>query len=172
MKDISNKERYVKEMQEKLEKAQIVVLANCEGVTVSEMTQLRRNIRQTNSELRVVKNTLLTRALHNANMNELKEYMKGATAVTFGYEDQVTPVKVLYDFTQKAKKFTFKAGFMDGKVLTVDQLNVLSQIPPRQDLLAMLASAVQGPIRKLACVLDALRLKREEAEGSITPAAE
>jgi large subunit ribosomal protein L10 len=172
LKDISHKEEYVKEIQDKLEKAQIVVLANCEGVTVSEMTELRRNVRQTKSELRVVKNTLVARALHNANMNDLEAHMKGATAVTFGYEDQVAPVKALYDFAQKAKKFTFKAGFMDGKALTVDQLNLLSQIPPRQDLLSMLASAVQGPIRKLACVLDALRTKREEAEGGAAPAAE
>lgn len=173
MKDISHKEEYVKEFQEKLEKANIVVLANCEGVTVSEMTELRRNVRQTNSELRVVKNTLLARALHNANMNELEGHMKGATAVTFGYEDQIAPVKALYEFTQKAKKFVFKAGFMDGKALTVDQLTALSKIPGRKDLLSMLASAVQGPIRKLACVLDALRTKREEAEGGpATPAAD
>jgi large subunit ribosomal protein L10 len=161
LKNISHKEKYVKEFQEKLDKAQIVVLAACEGVPVAEMTALRKAVRESNSEIRVVKNTLLRRALHNLNMNELEEHMKGSTAVTFGYEDQVAPVKALFGFTKKAKKFTFKAGYMDGKPLTVDQLNVLSQIPGRQELYSMLASAVQGPIRKLACVLDALREKRE-----------
>ncbi|GAB4277610.1 MAG: 50S ribosomal protein L10 [Candidatus Rifleibacteriota bacterium] len=163
MKDISHKEEYVKEFQEKLEKAGVVVLANCEGVTVSEMTQLRKAIRETGSEIRVVKNTLLRRALAKANIGELEGFMKGSTAVTFGYEDPIAPVKALFDFTQKAKKFTFKAGYMEGKALNVDELNALSKIPGRKDLYAMLASAVQGPIRKLACVLDALRKKREES---------
>ncbi|MEW6713018.1 MAG: 50S ribosomal protein L10, partial [Candidatus Riflebacteria bacterium] len=92
--------------------------------------------------------------------------------VTFGYDDPIAPVKALYEFTQKAKKFTFKAGYMDGKPLTVDQLNALSKIPGRKELLSMLASAVQGPIRKLACVLDALRKKREEAAGGEAAPAE
>ncbi|MEW6709451.1 MAG: 50S ribosomal protein L10, partial [Candidatus Riflebacteria bacterium] len=64
MKDISHKEEYVKEFQQKLEKAGVIILADCEGVTVSEMTELRRAVRQTKSELRVVKNTLVARALH------------------------------------------------------------------------------------------------------------
>jgi large subunit ribosomal protein L10 len=166
LKDISHKEDYVKEIQEKLDKSQVVVLANCEGVSVTDMTALRKAIRESNSEIRVVKNTLVRRALHNLNMNELEDHMKGSTAVTFGYEDPVAPVKALFDFTQKAKKFTFKAGYMDGKPLTVEQLNALSKIPGRQELYSMLASAVQGPIRKLACVLDALRTKREEADGA------
>ncbi len=170
MKDISHKEEYVKEIQHKLEKAGLIVLADCEGVTVSEMTELRRAVRQTKAELRVVKNTLVARALHNLNINELEGYMKGATAVTFGYDDPVAPVKALYDFTQKAKKFTFKAGYMDGKPLTVDQINALSKIPGRKELLSMLASAVQGPIRKLACLLDALRKKRDETAPAETAA--
>lgn len=168
MKDISHKEEYVKEFQEKLDKAQVVVLSSCEGVPVAGMTALRKAIRESNSEIRVVKNTLIIRALNNLNMGELEEHMKGATAVTFGYEDVVAPVKALYDFTKQAKKFTFKAGFMDGKALDVEQLNALSKIPGRKELYGMLASAVQGPIRKLACVLDALREKREgggEAEA-------
>lgn len=170
MKDISHKEEYVKEFEAKLEKAGVIVLANCEGVTVSEMTELRKSVRETGSELRVVKNTLLRRALRNLKIEGLDGHMKGSTAVTFGYGDQIAPIKALYEFTQKAKKFTFKAGYMEGKALNVDELNTLSKLPGRKDLLSMLASAVQGPIRKLACVLDALRTKREE--GTSAPAEE
>jgi large subunit ribosomal protein L10 len=162
LKDISHKEAYVKEFAEKLAKSQVVVLANCEGVKVSEMTALRKAVRETGSELRVVKNTLLRRALHDSPMKDLEDHMKGSTAVTFGYEDPIAPVKALFEFADKAKKFTFKAGFMDGKALDVTQLTVLSKIPGRKELYGMLASAVQGPIRKLAGVLDALREKREK----------
>jgi len=114
LKDISNKEAYVKEFAEKLAKSQVVVLANCEGVQVSDMTALRKAVRETGSELRVVKNTLLCRALHNTPMKELEAHMKGSTAVTFGYKDPIAPVKALFEFADKAKKFTFKAGYMDG----------------------------------------------------------
>jgi large subunit ribosomal protein L10 len=170
LKDLSKKEAYVKEFQEKLAKSQVVVLASCEGVMVSEMTALRKAVRETGSEMRVVKNTLLCRALHNTPMKELEGHMKGNTAVTFGYNDPIAPVKALFDFADKAKKFTFKAGFMDGQTLDVAQLTALSKIPGRKELYTMLASAVQGPIRKLACIIDALRTKREEATGAAAPA--
>lgn len=165
MKDISNKEAYVKDFSEKLAKSQVVVLANCEGVKVSEITALRKAVRETGSEMRVVKNTLLCRALHNTPMKDLEKHMKGATAVTFGYNDPIAPVKALFEFADKAKKFTFKGGFMDGQILDVAQLTALSKIPGRKELYTMLASAVQGPIRKFACVIDALRKKREEPAG-------
>ena len=173
MKDNSKKEAYVKEFQEKLEKSAVVVLAGCEGVKVSEMTELRRAVRDTNSEIRVVKNTLLIRALKNANMGDLEPHMKGATAVTFGYEDPVSPVKALFDFAGKAKKFQFKAGFLEGSTLNADQLKALSTMPGRQELLGMVASCMQGPIRNIVSVcqapirkmvyaLDAIREKKEK----------
>ncbi|MBU1106467.1 MAG: 50S ribosomal protein L10 [Candidatus Riflebacteria bacterium] len=164
MKDISHKEAYVKEFAEKLAKSQVVVLANCEGVKVSEMTALRKAVRETGSELRVVKNTLLCRALHTTPMKDLESHMKGSTAVTFGYNDPIAPVKALFEFADKAKKFSFKAGFMDGQTLDLAQLSALSKIPGRKELYGMLASAVQGPIRKFAIVIDSLRKKREEEE--------
>ncbi|MGM0599023.1 MAG: 50S ribosomal protein L10 [Candidatus Rifleibacteriota bacterium] len=174
MKDISHKEEYVKKFQDKLDKAKIIVLADCEGVSVDKMTALRKSIREADSEIRVVKNTLLRRAMKNLELAELDEHMKGATAITFGYEeDVVAPAKALFNFTKEAKKFKFKAGYMDGKMLTAEQFATLSQIPGRTELFSMLASAVQGPIRKLACVLDALCKKREEgSEGEAEKAEE
>ncbi len=171
MKDITYKKAYIKEFAEKLAKAQVVVLANCEGVKVSEMTALRKSVRETGSELRVVKNTLLCRAMTDTPMKELEAHMKGSTAVTFGYDDPIAPVKALFEFAASAKKFTFKAGFMDGQALDVDQLTTLSKIPGRKELYGMLASAVQGTIRKFACVIDSLRKKREEAEAPAASAA-
>ena len=162
MKDISHKEEYVKKFQEKLDKAQVIILADCEGVSVEKMTALRKSIREADSEIRVVKNTLIRRAMKNLELNELDEHMKGATAITFGYDDVVAPAKALFNFTKEAKKFKFKAGYMNGKMLTAEQFTALSQIPGRTELYSMLASAVQGPIRKFARVLDALREKREE----------
>lgn len=162
MKDISKKEAYVQEFKDKLGKSQVVVVATCEGLKVSEVTSLRKSVREAKAEMRVVKNTLLRRALHETPMAELENQMVGNVAVTFGYDDPIAPVKVLFDFADKAKKFQFKAGFMDGQILDVNQLAALSKIPGKKELYSMLASAVQGPIRKFACAIDALRKKREE----------
>jgi large subunit ribosomal protein L10 len=163
LKDISKKEAYVSEFKEKLSKSQVVVIASCEGLKVSEATALRKSVRESGSEIRVVKNTLLCRAFNGTPMAGLEDHMVGNIAVTFGYEDPIAPVKVLFDFADKAKKFQFKAGFMDGQLLNVEQLTAISKIPGKKELYGMLASAVQGPIRKFACAIDALRKKREEA---------
>lgn len=175
MTNLSNKEAYIKEYQEKLEKAAVVVLTNCEGIKVTDMTALRKMVRESGAEMRVVKNTLVARALNNLGMEDLSGFMKGSTAVTFGYEDPVGPVKALFDFATKAKlkKFTFKAGYMEGKVLDPQELQALSKLPGKHDLLGMVASVFQGPIRNIVSVcqapirkfvyaLDAVREKKEK----------
>lgn len=162
MKTMSQKEAYIKEFQEKLSKANLVVVAGCSGVQVNDMTALRKAVRESGSEIRVVKNTLLSRALADTPMEALKEHMKGNNVVTLGYDDPIAPVKAMFEFAEKSKNFVFKAGFMDGEMLDVEKLTVLSKIPGKKELFGMLASAVQGPIRKLACAIDAVRKKREE----------
>ena len=170
---MSAKEAYVKEYQEKIEKAAVVVLASAEGISVSEITALRKAVRETGSEMRVVKNTLVARAFNNLEMSELEPFMKGSTVLALGYDDPVGPVKALNDFAGKSKKFSFKAGYLEGKVLNVQELQALSNLPGRKELLGMLASCTQGPIRnfvsvcqgpirKLAYALDAIREKKEK----------
>ena len=175
MPNYSKKEAYVKEFQDKIEKSAVVVLTNCEGIKVTDMTALRKAVRESGAEMRVVKNTLIVRALNNLGMESMTGYMKGATAITFGYEDPVSPVKALVDFAAKAKlkKFTFKAGYMEGKVLDTAQLEALSKLPGRKELLGMVASCFQGPLRNIVSVcqapirkfvyaLDAVREKKEK----------
>lgn len=173
MGDIKAKEELVKSYQEQLEKATVIVLTSCEGVRVSEITALRKSIRAIGSEMRVVKNTMVRRALTNLNLGAAEQYTKGSTAVVFGYQDPVAPVKVLFDFAATCKKFAFKGGILDGKLLSVEQLENLSKLPGRQELLGMVASCFQGPlrnivsvcqapIRKLVYCLDAVREKKEK----------
>lgn len=174
MGDIKHKEEYVKTYQDKLSRAKVIVLSSCEGVRVGEMNALRKSIREAGAEMRVVKNTMVRRALHNLNLSAVDPFTNGSTAVTFGYDDPVAPVKALFDFAGKCKKFSFKAGVLEGKLLTVAQLEGLSKLPGRRELLSMVASCMQGPIRnivsvcqapirKLVYCLDAIREKKEKA---------
>jgi large subunit ribosomal protein L10 len=174
MRDLTKKNSYIKLFQEKLEKAKVLVFSNCSGVTVEDINVMRREVRKTGSESRVVKNTLLQRALHNLKIDGLDGFLSGSTLVTFGYEDPVAPVKALFDFADKCKKFSFKGGYLQGKVLDTNQLKSLSTLPGRKELLGMVASVMQGPIRNLVSVtqgpirklvyaLEAIREQKEKA---------
>ena len=182
MRDISKKETYVKGFLAKLQKAKVVILANCEGVNVDQMTLLRKNMRQIGDEVRVVKNTLFSRALKDVKMDGLEKFMTGSTAITFGYSDPVAPAKVIFDFAQKAQKFQFKAGMLGVSMLTPAQLEALSKLPNRDQLLSMLLSTMlgpirnvlsvmQGPIRKLVYAVEAIRQKKEKETASAAVAA-
>lgn len=177
MKNLTKKSAYVDEFQKKLEKAKVVVLADYEGITVEQITALRKDIRNSGAEMRVVKNNLLARALKNRGQEEFAKSLVGATAVTFGYNDPAPPVKVLFDFAGKAAKFKFKSGLLGDKVLSVADLEALSKLPGREQLLAMVASAMQGPLRNLVNVaqgpirkfvyaLDAIRQKKEKGAAA------
>lgn len=173
MGDVTKKEEYVRSYQSKIEKAKVIVLTSCEGVRVGEMNALRKSIRATGAEMRVVKNTMVRRALRNLNLREVEPHTNGSTAIVFGYDDPVAPVKALFDFATTCKKFAFKGGVLEGKLLTINQLEGLSKLPGRRELLSMVASCMQGPlrnivsvcqapIRKLVYCLDALREKKEK----------
>lgn len=182
MVDFSKKATYVEEFQEKLKKSQVIIVAGCEGVNVEQMTALRKDVRNSGAEIRIVKNTLLQRAAKNLGKEKLCEQLVGCTSITFGYTDPAAPVKVLFDFAGKAAKFKFKGGMLGEKMLSVSDLQALSRLPGKKQLLAMLASVFQGPLRNLVSVcqgpirkmvyaLDAIRQKKsKEAEASV-PAA-
>ncbi|MBF0499133.1 MAG: 50S ribosomal protein L10 [Candidatus Riflebacteria bacterium] len=176
MVDHSKKNAYIAEFTEKLNKAKVVVLSSVEGVDVEQMNTLRKNIRGIGDECRVVKNTLVARALDGIHHETLAPFLTGSTLMTFGYSDQVAPVKVLFDFADKVKKFTFKSGMLGHKLLTVKELEQLSRLPSRPVLLSMMLSVMQGPmrnmvsvtqgpIRKLVYALSAIREKKEKASA-------
>lgn len=154
-----SKAAYIDEFQKKMEKAKVVVLAGCEGVTVDEMTRLRRDIRKLGDETRVIKNTMLHRACQNLKHDSVLPFLTGSTMMTFGYHDPVAPVKALFDFAQKATKLKFKAGLLGDQFLSVKELENLSKLPGREQLLSMVLSCMQGPIRNMVGVLAAVPRK-------------
>jgi large subunit ribosomal protein L10 len=173
MVNTTKKAQYVSEFTKKLEKSKVVVVGSAEGLSVEEMNAMRKSIRANGDETRVVKNTLITRALDNLKHEELSKLCTGSTLMVFGYSDPVSPVKALFDFADKAKKFKFKGGMLGDKVLSVAELEALSKLPGREQLLGMLLSCMngpirnmvsvtQGPIRKMVYALQALKEKKEK----------
>ncbi|HHW15285.1 MAG TPA: 50S ribosomal protein L10 [Firmicutes bacterium] len=170
------KEATVAELKAKLRSAQAVVLADYRGLTVKKVTELRRRLRQAGVEYRVVKNTLTSRAAHEADLQDLDQYLTGPTAIAFGTADPVAPAKVLMDFARENKELTVKGGVLEGRVIGFDQIKALAELPSREVLLAQVLAGMQAPLAGMARVLsgtlsgfvyalDAYRRQREAQEA-------
>jgi large subunit ribosomal protein L10 len=141
----------VHELAELVERSKGAILTDYRGLTVSEITELRRRLRDTEAEYHVVKNTLFKRAF--ARGGALEPYLEGPTAIAFALTDPVAPTKVLLDFIREKRKASVKAGWIDGRVYDEPQLSELSKLPPREILIAQVVGGIQAPISGLVHTL-------------------
>ena len=145
----------VADVQEKVQRAKSVILADFRGLTVDEMTELRRRLRQEAVEFRIVKNRLVKRALAGAGSESLDEYLMGPTALAFGYSDPVIAAKVLYNYGKENSKLEIKGGLLEGKKVDRQWIEMLAQVPPRDELFARLMGSLQKPAQSLVWSLKA-----------------
>lgn len=172
----------VAEVKEKIEKAEAVVFTDYRGLTVSEMAELRRSLKQAGVEYKVVKNTLTRRAVDELELEGLHELLDGPTALAFGYDDPVTPAKLLFDFSKKSDVLELKGALLGSDVYDAERTKALASLPAREVLLGQLLGAMQGPIAgfvrvmagpasAFARVLKAIA-DQKAASGEAPPAAE
>ena len=159
------KEAKVVEIKEKLEKAQAIILADYQGLTVEEDTQLRKNLREAGVEYKVYKNTLVKIAAKELNIEGIDAYLEGPVAIAFGYEDVTAPARILYDFSKDHKKLELKAGVVEGQFYDKASIEQLASIPSKEVLIAKLLGSIKSPLSKLAYLLSAIKDSKEnEAE--------
>ena len=149
---IEQKATVVSEIKEKLENAKSVVMFDYRGLSVQEVTELRRKLRENNADYKVYKNTLTKRALDELNI-DMDDYLAGPSAISFG-TDEISIVKVLNDFAKYHKALELKAGIIEGKVASMDDLKRYAAIPSRDMLLTQLAAGLMGTVRDLSICLD------------------
>ncbi|MCL6581602.1 MAG: 50S ribosomal protein L10 [Firmicutes bacterium] len=149
----SEKERTLVELEDKFRRAQSAVLADFQGLTVAEMSRLRRMAREAGVEFEVVKNTLAALATRRAGIEGLDVLFSGPTAVAFGYDDPVSPAKVIDRFSRERREVPFKGGYLPGRVLGPGEVRKLAALPGRQELLGMVVGTLQAPIAGLQRVL-------------------
>lgn len=154
-KNFELKKTVVAQIKEKFEQAHSAVFLDYRGLTVAEVTELRNLCRAQGIEYVVLKNTMVDLALKELNIGGMEEYLKGPTAVAFGMKDAVAPAKVLNDFIKKAKKTTIKCGLVDGQVLDVAGVHALSELPPKEVLIARMMGSLNAPITGFVGVLSA-----------------
>ena len=143
----------VAELKDLLTSSKGVVLVNYCGLTVAEDTELRAKMREAGVKYMVAKNTFIRIAAKEAGIEGLDSVLEHNTALAFSAEDPVAPAKILNDFSKDHKALELKAGVLDGKVIAVDEVKALAELPSREELLAKLVGSMQAPISGLVNVL-------------------
>lgn len=165
------KKAQVAELVEVLKSAQTGVLVDYRGLTVEEDTDLRRKLRAANVKYFVVKNTLLRLAAKESGLDALDEILHGPTALAVSDEDAVAPAKVLADFAKGNDKLELKSGFMDGSVMSLDEIKTLAATPSRETLIAKMMGSLNAPISDLARLLATIADGGEEIADLIAKKA-
>ena len=165
---LSEKQAIVAQLTEKIQNATAGVLVDYKGITVEEDTALRKECRENDVDYAVVKNTLLRFAFHNTGLEDLDGLLNGTTSLAL-CSDPVAPARVIANYADKLKdKFEIKGGFMDGKVMALNEVMALAEIPPLPILRAQVLGTMLAPISGLACVLKQIA----EKQGAPAEAAE
>lgn len=156
------KQQLVSEIAAKLSESKSTVVVDYRGLNVSEVTELRKQLREANVEFKVYKNTLTRRAADQAELSGLNEALVGPTAVAFSNEDVIAPAKVINEFAKKHDALEIKAGVIEGQVASVEDVKALAELPSREGLLSMLLSVLQAPMRNFALATKAVADQKEE----------
>lgn len=176
---LEEKKQVVSALAEQMKNAVSGVLVDYCGLSVEQDTQLRNKLREAGVEYKVVKNTLTRFAAKEVGFDELDPILNGPTSLAISMTDEVTPAKVLADFAKENEQLEIKAGFLDGKVISLEEVKQLAATPNRDTLLAKLLGSLNAPVSNLARTLQALvdngvepaEIKVEKAEEAPAEAA-
>ncbi|GGI29627.1 50S ribosomal protein L10 [Staphylococcus chromogenes] len=160
---IEAKKQHVDEIAEQLKSSVSTVFVDYRGLTVAEVTDLRKQLREAGVQYKVYKNTMLRRAAEKAGIEGLDEYLAGPTAVAFTTEDVVAPAKVIAGFVKEHEALEIKTGVMEGSVISADQVKTVGSLPSHEGLVSMLLSVLQAPMRNFAYAVKAVGESKEES---------
>ena len=164
---LSEKQAMVEELADKLKNAGSAILVDYSGISVAEDTELRRELRENDVQYSVVKNTLLRFAAEKTGYGDLDPLFNGTTSVAIS-ADPIAPARVISKYAKKfVNHFEVKGGFVDGKIVSVDEISAIAAIPPLPQLQAQVLGTMLAPITSLAIVLKAIA----EKDGPVAEAA-
>ncbi len=167
---LESKKSVASEIQDKFQNSSSTVVAEYRGLSVAEVTELRRALRAEGVEMKVYKNTLAAKAADAAGLGDLKDALTGPNALAFG-QDETAAARVLAKFAKKHDALVLKGGVVNGKVVDVETIKSLSALPNRDGMLSMLLSVLNAPVSSFARVVKAVA-DAKPADGAAAPAAE
>lgn len=147
------KVKAVEELRDKFSRSSTAIITDYRGLNVTQMTELRKKLKEQEIEYKVVKNNLTKIAIQDCDYN-LDDFLKGPNAIAFSYEDPVAPAKILVDFAKTNKKLEIKAGVVEGKIASNDIILELAKMPSKEQLLASAVGAIQSPLYGIVGVLE------------------
>ncbi|WP_066366311.1 50S ribosomal protein L10 [Neobacillus fumarioli] len=159
---IEAKKQIVEEIADKLKSSVSTIVVDYRGLSVAQVTELRKQLREAGIDFKVYKNTMTRRAAEAAGLEGLNDALTGPNAIAFSTEDVVAPAKILSEFAKKNEALELKAGVIEGNVASVEEIKALADLPSREGLLSMLLSVLQAPIRNFALAAKAVADQKEE----------
>ena len=147
------KSAVVSEISDKVKASESVIVFSYQGLTVAEFTELRRNLKDANGEVKIYKNTLVRRALNDLSIGIDDSFLEGPNAIVFG-ESLLEPIKVLSKFAKEHEKATIRVGIISGNVASLETINEYASIPSREGLLTQLAGGMIQYVRDLSIALN------------------
>ncbi len=171
---IDEKKKIVEDIRKRFLESKVVILTDYKGLDVEKINELRRKLKQSGAEYKVIKNTLLVRASEETDISLIKDSFKGPSAVALSCDDPVTPAKILTEFADEHESLEIKVGVMNGKIFDLTAIKKLSALPSREALLGNLLSVMSGVPsafvralnempRRLLNVLQAIKEQKEAA---------
>ena len=161
------KSEKVEALKAKLEKAQVAILTEYKGYNVEEITKLRRELQKQGGDYMVTKNTLAKIAFKGTEFEPLAEMMTGATAIAFGFEDQVAPAKVVDKFIKENKKGEIIAAALDGKLYNADETKELAKLPSKEELYAKMLGCINSPASGIVGSVNAVMASLTRAVAAV-----
>lgn len=165
---LNQKKEEVSKLAEEMKAAKLILLTDYRGINVTDVTNLRTDLRNVNARYTVIKNNITRRALSECGIEGLDDKLVGPTAVIMSDEDYLEPAKAIYKFSKENEYYKIKGGVIDGKVMTTEEIITLAKLPSRETLLSMLAGALLANIQKFAVAVDQVRIQKEEGSTEET----
>lgn len=159
---LESKKMHVAEIVEKFKTAKSSVIVEYRGLSVREITELRRALLAENIEFKVLKNNFVVRATEELNLKDLHDSLKGPNAFAFS-DDAVAPARVLAKFAKKHQHLVLKRGVVEGKIVDAEELKSIAKLPNRDGMISMLMGMMQSPIRSFAYALAQIAEQKEQA---------
>ena len=151
----------------KVEKAQVAVLTEYKGYSVEEITDLRRSLQKEGGDYMVTKNTLTKLAIKGTNYEVMEELLKGPIAIAFGFEDQVSPAKIVSKFIKDTKKGVILGGVLEGKLLSAKETEDLAKLPSKEELYAKILGCINSPASGIANSVNAVMAQLTRAMAAV-----
>jgi len=166
---LEQKKQTVEELVSAFKEAKTFVFVSARGLTVEQDTKLRSALREGGVKYQVIKNTMLRFAFKELGIDGVEEYLEGPTAVAYS-DDIIAPAKIMAKFADEYEPLEIKAGIIDGKAATKEEIITLSQVPDEQTLYSQVVYGLLFPLTKLAMLVKAVAEKKQEEEGAPAPA--